>query len=122
MRTDGNAWLETDLVLNHAANLRQEVLADDAVEMAVLRGGFVLDALRKADPLLLRIAHQGPGASLAVWQGGGGGGKDRRRHKVIHSQALGLRETTHRERNVKEVQMHAHVYLLKSHDEGKYRR
>lgn len=43
--------VETDLVLNHAANLRQEVLADDAMEMAVLRGGFVLDALRKTDPL-----------------------------------------------------------------------
>ena len=57
----------TDLVLNHAADLWQEVLADDAVEMAVLRGGFVLDALRKTDPLRLRVAHQGPAASLAVW-------------------------------------------------------
>lgn len=54
----------SDLVLNHAADLRQEILADDAVEMAVLRGASVLDALRQADPLLLRVAHQGPGASL----------------------------------------------------------
>ena len=36
----------TDLVLDHAADLRQEVLADDAVEVPVLRGRFVLDALR----------------------------------------------------------------------------
>lgn len=34
------------LVLNHAADLGQEVLADDTVEVAVLLGGFVLDVVR----------------------------------------------------------------------------
>lgn len=71
----------SDLVLNHAADLRQEVLADDAVEVAVLRGALVLDALRQADPLLLRVAHQGPGAALrrrrrrGGGEGGGGAGE-----------------------------------------------
>lgn len=64
----------SDLVLNHAADLRQEVLADDAVEMAVLRGAFVLDALCQIDPLLLRVAHQGPGASLGRRRKRGEGG------------------------------------------------
>lgn len=64
----------SDLVLNHAADLGQEVLADDAVEMAVLRGAFVLDALRQTDPLLLRVAHQGPRSSLGPWRRRGGGG------------------------------------------------
>lgn len=56
------------LVLNHAADLRQEVLADDTVEVAVLWGGFVLDALRQTDPLFLCFTHKGPGASLIAWQ------------------------------------------------------
>lgn len=60
----GTTLQASDLVLDHAADLGQEVLADDAVEMAVLRGAFVLDALRQADPLLLRVAHQRPGAPL----------------------------------------------------------
>ena len=57
----------SDLVLNHAADLRQEVLADDTVEVAVLWGGFVLDALRQTDPLFLCITHKGPSASLMAW-------------------------------------------------------
>lgn len=56
------------LVLDHAADLGQEVLADDAVEVAVLRGRFVLDALGQGQPLLLRVAHQGPGAASATWR------------------------------------------------------
>lgn len=55
-------------MLNHAADLRQEILADDAVEMALLWGGFVLDALRQTDPLLLCFAHKRPGASRVAWQ------------------------------------------------------
>lgn len=55
------------LVLNHAADLRQEVLADDTVEVAVLGGGFVLDALCQTDPLFLCFTHKGPGASLIAW-------------------------------------------------------
>lgn len=66
MRTNGPASLVSDLVLNHAADLRQEVLADDAVEVAVLRGGFVLDALCQTNPLLLCITHEGPSASLST--------------------------------------------------------
>lgn len=57
----------TDLVLDHAADLREEVLADDAVEVAVLGGRFVLDALSQTGPLLLCVTHQGPGATLTVW-------------------------------------------------------
>lgn len=57
----------SDLVLNHAADLRQEVLADDTVEVAVLWGGFVLDALCQIDPLFFCITHQGPSASLRAW-------------------------------------------------------
>ena len=57
----------SDLVLDHAADLRQEVLADDTVEMAVLWGGFVLDAFCQTDPLFLCITHKGPGASLTAW-------------------------------------------------------
>lgn len=34
------------LMRNHAADLGQEVLTDDTVEVAVLLGGFVLDAVR----------------------------------------------------------------------------
>lgn len=59
--------LASDLVLDHAADLGQEVLADDPVEVAVLGGGFVLDALDQTDPLLLRVAHERPSASLAAW-------------------------------------------------------
>lgn len=58
----------SDLVLNHAADLGQEVLADDAVKVAVLWGGFVLDALCQTEPLLLCITHKGPSASLTAWQ------------------------------------------------------
>lgn len=54
----------SDLVLNHAADLREEVLADDTVEVAVLWGHFVLDALCQTDPLFLCITHKGPSASL----------------------------------------------------------
>lgn len=64
MQTDDGAFLRSDLVLDHAADLGQEVLADDAVEVSVLRGCFVLDAVGQLDPLLLRIAHQGPSASF----------------------------------------------------------
>lgn len=56
------------LVLNHAADLRQEVLGDDTVEVAVLWGGFVLDALCQTDPLFLCFTQKGPGASLIAWQ------------------------------------------------------
>lgn len=65
-------------MLDHAADLWQEVLADDAVEVAVMRGALVLDALGEADPLILCLAHQGPGASLGRRrrrEGGGGAGE-----------------------------------------------
>lgn len=57
----------SDLVFNHAADLRQEVLADDTVEVAVLWGSFVLDALCQTDPLFLCITHKGPSAPLMAW-------------------------------------------------------
>lgn len=50
--------LVSDLVLNHVADLRQEVLANDTVEVAILWGGFVLDAFCQTEPLLLCITHQ----------------------------------------------------------------
>lgn len=56
------------LVLNHVADLGQEILADDTVEVAVLWGGLVLDALRQTGPLFLCFTHKGPGASLVAWQ------------------------------------------------------
>lgn len=57
-----------DLVLNHASDLRKEVLTDDTVQVAVLWGGFVLDALSQTDPLFLCFTHKGPRASLTPWQ------------------------------------------------------
>lgn len=54
----------TDLVLNHAADLRQKILADDTVKVAVLWGGFVLDALCQPDPLFLRFTNKRPSTSL----------------------------------------------------------
>lgn len=60
----------SDLELDHAADLREEVLADDAVEVAVLGGRFVSDALGQTGPLLLRVTHQGPGTALPVWTDG----------------------------------------------------
>ncbi len=63
-----SASLVSDLVLNHAADFRQEVLADDTKEVAVLWGGFVLDAFCQTDPLFLCITHKGPSASLTAWQ------------------------------------------------------
>lgn len=61
--------LLSDLVLNHVADLRQEVLANDTVEVAILWGGFVLDAFCQTEPLLLCITHQGPSASLTACTG-----------------------------------------------------
>lgn len=57
----------SDLVLNHAADLGQKILADDTVEVAVLMGGFVLDALCQTDPLFFCITDKGPSASLPSW-------------------------------------------------------
>lgn len=57
-----------NLVFNHAADFRQEVLADDAVQVAVLWGGFILDALRQPDPLLFCFTHKRPRASLIAWK------------------------------------------------------
>lgn len=59
--------LVSDLVLNHAADLRQEVLADDTVEVAVLWGGFVLDAFCQKDPLFLCITDKRPSSSFTAW-------------------------------------------------------
>lgn len=61
--------LVSDLVLNHVADLRQEVLANDTVEVAILWGGFVLDAFCQTEPLLLCITHQRPSASLTACTG-----------------------------------------------------
>lgn len=68
MGTDGIVLVVSDLVFNHAAYLREKILADDMVEVTVLWGGFVLDALCQADPLFLCITHEGPNASLTAWQ------------------------------------------------------
>lgn len=57
-----------DLVFNHAADLRQEVLGDNTVKVAVLWGGFVLDALCQTDPLFLCFTHKRPRTSLMAWQ------------------------------------------------------
>ena len=57
----------SNLVLNHAADLGQEVLTDDPVQVAVLWGGFVLDAFCQIDPLFLCFTHEGPNASLTAW-------------------------------------------------------
>ena len=70
IETNGYVSYVSDLVLNHAADLWQKVLADDTVEVAVLWGGFVLDAFCQIDPLFLRLAHKGPSASLDAWWGG----------------------------------------------------
>lgn len=60
--------LVSDLVLNHVADLRQKILADDAIEVAILWRCFVLDALCQSDPLFFCITHKGPGTSLTAWQ------------------------------------------------------
>lgn len=67
MGTNGSVSLVSDLVLNHASDLRQEVLADDTEEVAVLWGGFVLDAFCQANPLFFCFTHKGPSASLTTW-------------------------------------------------------
>lgn len=68
MGTNGRSVsLVSDLVLNHAADLRQEVLADDTVEVAVLWGDLVFDAFCQTDPLFLCITHEGPSATLTAW-------------------------------------------------------
>lgn len=59
--------LASNLVLNHAADLRQEVLTDDTVEVAILWGGFVFNAFCQIDPLFLCITDKGPSASLTAW-------------------------------------------------------
>lgn len=66
-------FLVSDLVLNHAADLWQKILADDAVEVAILWGCFVLDALCQTDPLFFCFTHQRPGASLTAWHKEGNG-------------------------------------------------
>lgn len=53
-------------MLDHAADLRQEVLSDDAVQVPVLRRGFVLEALSQAGPLLLSVTNQRPGSTLVL--------------------------------------------------------
>lgn len=66
MGTNGIVRLVPDLVLNHAADLGQKILADDTVEVTVLWGGFVLDAFCQTNPLFLCITHKGPSASLTA--------------------------------------------------------
>lgn len=56
------------LVIDHAADLRQEVLADDAVEVPVLGRGLVLDAVGQLDPLLLCVTHQRPSTSFTIYR------------------------------------------------------
>lgn len=58
--------LLSDLVLNHVAYLRQEVLANDTVEVAILWGGFVLDAFCQTEPLFLSITQEGPSTPLTA--------------------------------------------------------
>ena len=68
METDDSVFLVSNLVLNHAADLRQEVLADDTVEVTVLWRGFVPDAFCQTDPLFFCITHKGPSTPLTTWQ------------------------------------------------------
>lgn len=67
MGTNGIVSLVSDLVFNHAADLGQKILADDTVEVAVLMGDFVLDALCQTEPLFFCITHKGPSTSLTAW-------------------------------------------------------
>lgn len=57
----------TYFVLNHTANLWDEVLRDDAVQMKIFRRLLLFNAFSKFGPLLFCVTNQRPCSTLTIW-------------------------------------------------------